>query len=218
MRIKELTLFTNSLEQERTFYSEKLGFELVSSSSDYFTVKVGWSTLTFKHSEKAHVYHYCFLIPSNKLAQALEWMESRVSIIQEEGKKTQRFESWNANSFYFYDASGNIAEFIVRHDLNNAIDADFDTSHVLCVNEIGMPTKNIGKSNAELETKFGTAFWKGNLERFGTHGSQEGLILLPNYEVKDVWFPTSKGIKPEPFELSIEHEGMSYSMEFLAEE
>lgn len=215
MKIQKLKLYTNKLDLEKKFYVETLGFELIENTSTFFTLKIGWSELTFEKSEKDHKYHYCFLIPSNKLIQAMEWMEKRVGIIEvEEGKKTQRFENWNADSFYFYDASGNIAEFIVRHDLNNISDVDFDISKVLCVNEIGMPSKDVEKTNRELQEKFETQFWKGDIKRFATNGSQEGLFLLPNYEIKKTWFPTSLRLKPEPFEIVFEHNGKRHSMIF----
>ena len=220
MKIRNLKLFTHKLELEKLFYSETLGFEIKESNSNSFTVKIGWSDLTFQKTKKEYKYHYCFLIPSNKLEQAMKWMEKRISIVDiDNGRKIQRFESWNADSFYFYDASGNIAEFIVRHELDNGISSDFNISDVLCINEIGMPTNNIDRVNNELLQKFGTEFWKGDLKRFGTNGSQEGLFLLPNYEIKEIWFPTSSmKINPEPFEILFENNGKMYNMKYNNEE
>ncbi len=219
MKIKKLKLYTKTLELEKEFYSKTLGFEVIENFSNSFTLKVGWSELTFEKSKKDYKYHYCFLIPSNKLTQALEWMQKRVKIIDlENGKKTQRFESWNADSFYFYDASGNIAEFIVRYELENHEYSDFKISDVLCVNEIGMPTKDVVNLNNQLQDNFGTEFWKGDPQRFGTNGSQEGLFLLPNYNIKEIWFPTSIKIKPEPFSAVIINNGKKYFMEYKNEE
>lgn len=215
MKIRKLKLFTNQLELEKIFYFQTLGFEILESNSNYFTLKVGWSELTFQRAANELKYHYCFLIPSNKLEQAMDWMEKRVPIVDiENGRKRQRFESWNADSFYFYDASGNIAEFIVRHELDNGISSEFNITDVLCINEIGMPTNNVEKTNSELLQNFGTEFWKGDLKRFGTNGSQEGLFLLPNYEIKEMWFPTTLKIKPEPFEIQLENNGERYNMEY----
>ncbi|WP_299184756.1 glyoxalase [uncultured Aquimarina sp.] len=219
MKIQKLKLYTNKLVLEKQFYSETLGFEILESTVNHFTLKIGWSELTFEKSEKDYKYHYCFLIPSNKLNQAIEWMEKRVPILDlENGRKTQRFESWNADSFYFYDASGNIAEFIVRHELKNAIESDFKISDVLCVNEIGIPTSDVEKMNNQLQEKFGTKFWKGDPLRFGTNGSQEGLFLLPNYNLKDFWFPTSIKIKPEPFSATIKNNDQIFYLEYKNEE
>jgi hypothetical protein len=217
MKIRKLKLFTNKLELEKIFYSQTLGFKIIESNSNYFTLKIGWSELTFEKTAKEYKYHYCFLIPSNQLDQAMEWMEKRIPIVDiENGRKKQRVESWNADSFYFYDASGNIAEFIVRQELDNGILSDFNISDVLCVNEIGMPTNNVEKTNNELLQNFGTEFWKGDLKRFGTNGSPEGLFLLPNFEIKEIWFPTSSmKVNPEPFEILFENNGEIYNMKYI---
>lgn len=218
MKFKKLKLFTEKLESQLKFYTETLGFQLLDKTDNSFSVKAGWSELTFEKSEIEYYYHYCFLIPSNQLNQALEWMGKRVEIIDiENGRKIQHFESWNADSFYFYDSCGNIAEFIVRYDLKNEEDGDFDISKVLGVNEMGMPTNDVRKINQQLEDELRTKFWKGDLNRFGTNGSQEGIWLLPNYEVKEIWFPTSLKIKSEPFEAIVENVGKEYSVEYKNE-
>lgn len=219
MKFKKLKLFTTQLSSELKFYTETLGFELLSSNPTSFTVKIGWSELTFEKSETAYTYHYCFLIPANHLHTALEWMENRTEVIDiENGRKTQNFESWNADSFYFYDASGNIAEFIVRYDLKNDDQTTFDISKVLGINEMGMPTNNVRKTNQQLENELNTKFWKGDIDRFGTNGSQEGILLLPNYQVKDIWFPTDLKIEPNPFEAVIQHGTKTSRLSYKNEE
>lgn len=213
MKIRKLQLFTNKLEKERQFYTEKLGFPCIALTPTSFTVKIGWSDLTFVQSDEAHIYHYCFLIPSNKLHEALVWMTKRTDILlNADGHQTTRFESWNADALYFYDASGNIAEFIVRHDLNNVSNHTFDNEQVLGINEIGLPTNNIPTTNKLLESSLGTSFWKGDVQRFGTNGDQQGLILLPNYSVKDTWFPTHKPLLPVPFEAQIEENDAMFNL------
>lgn len=218
MRFKKLKLYTHKLESELKFYSETLGFQIIEQNTNYFSVKVGWSELAFEKTERKCTYHYCFLIPSNKLHQALKWMEKRTDILTiEKGRKTQNFETWNADSFYFYDASGNIAEFIARHDLNNHDLDEFDSSKVLGINEIGMPTTHIKKTSDQLKTELQTENWKGDMDRFGTNGTQEGIFLLPNYQVKNSWFPTSLKIKPESFEAVIVNKEKEYHLEYKNE-
>lgn len=78
-------------------------------------------------------------------------MEKRTAVVTiENGRKTQNFESWNADSFCFYDASGNFAEFIVRYDLKYNENSDFNISKVLGINKMGMPTADIKKTNHQL--------------------------------------------------------------------
>ena len=215
MKITHLKLYTNKLIVEKEFYTQTLGFELIEDTPNHFTIKIGWSKLTFEKSKTAHQYHYCFLIPSNKLMEAMEWLEKKVEIItNENGQKIQVSESWNAESIYFFDKSGNVAEFIVRYDLKNESETEFELSQVLGVNEIGLPTLNVAATNSLLESKLNTKFWKGDFARFGTHGTQEGLFLLPNYEVKETWFPTSVKIKPEPFEAVIRVGEKTHLVEF----
>ncbi|WP_159092376.1 hypothetical protein [Aquimarina sp. Aq107] len=72
--------------------------------------------------------------------------------------------------------------------------------------------------NNQLQEKFGTKFWKGDPLRFGTSGSQEGLFLLPNYNLKDFWFPTSIKIKPEPFSATINNNDQIFYLEYKNEE
>ncbi|MCE4564596.1 glyoxalase [Maribellus sp. CM-23] len=219
MKFRKLKLYTNKLELEKRFYSDIFGFQIIDESSDSFSLKIGWSELTFEKSEIEHKYHYCFLIPSNKLKEALEWLGKRIAVIAiENGRKIQNFESWNADSFYFYDASGSVAEFIVRYDLNNNIEEEFDVSAVLGINEIGIAANDIQQINKQLQAELGTEFWKGDIKRFGTNGSQEGIFVMANYKLKEIWFPTTLKITPEPFDAIIENKGKGYSVEFRNEE
>jgi len=219
MKFKKLKLYTHRLESELKFYSETLGFKLLESHNSSFSVQTGWTELTFEKSKKEHQYHYCFLIPSNQINKALEWMEKRTKIIDiENGRKIQNFDSWNADSFYFFDASGNIAEFIVRYDLNNGDENEFDISKVLGINEMGMPTNDVKKLNEQLEDELKTKFWKGDINRFGSNGNQEGIFLLPNYELREHWFPTSLKIKAEPFEAVIENDEKEYMITYIDEQ
>ncbi|MEM6265311.1 MAG: glyoxalase [Bacteroidota bacterium] len=218
MKITKLVLNTNRLASEKKFYSAASGFELIASTPDHFTVKIGWSELTFRKSRRPHTYHYCFLLPSNKLQQGIEWLAKRVELIEvERGKYTQFFDSWNAESVYFLDKSGNVAEFIVRYDLKNETTAPFGIDQILGINEIGLPTTDIETTNKVLEQEIKTTFWKGNFQRFGTNGTQEGLFLLPNYEVKETWFPTELRIAPEPLEVTVKNGRAKYSLTYVAE-
>ncbi len=215
MKLKKLQLGTHRLDEEKVFYSVTIGFPLTNDTADGFTVRIGWSELEFIRSKEPTPYHYCFLIPAHKLEEGLKWMDERVEIISiENNRKIQHFESWNADSFYFYDASGNIAECIVRYDLNHPTYRAFGIDDFLGVNEIGLPTESIVETNRYLEQHIGSSFWKGDLQQFGAHGSQEGLILLPNYKTKKEWFPSDVKITPSPFEAFIENNNTGYVLSF----
>lgn len=219
MKIRELALFTNQLDAVKKFYSKILKVEIVEEKTNSFTLKVGWSKLTFLKSNEDYKYHYCFLIPSNKFIEALSFMGEKVDLIDiDKGRKTQRFETWNADSFYFYDGSGNVAEFIVRHDLKNQSSNSFSFEDVICVNEIGLPTTSIENTNAFLKKELNSDFWRGDTKHFGTNGTQQGLFLLPNYKTRTNWFPTDVTITPSPFKATIENNKCLYDFEFFNEE
>ncbi len=219
MKIKSLTLFTNKLSNQKDFYTKTLGFELLGNEKDGFTIQVGFTKLKFKRSEEDFKYHYCFLIPSNKLNKSIRWLQDRLKLIYiERDRVIQNFKRWNADSVYFYDGAGNLAEFIVRYDLQNESEGAFDLSQILCVNEIGMPTNDVAKINAALEEKLNSKFWKGDLERFGTNGSQNGLFLLVNNELKKTWFPTEVITQSSPFEAIVEVNENRFDINFVKQE
>lgn len=204
MRFDQLHLYTHRLEEELQFYSNTLGFPLIQSSQDAFTVQVGWTELTFHRTIKSHQYHYCFLIPSNQLQEAKAWFEPRARLIEEpDGAVFHHFESWNAESFYFYDASGNIAECIVRHDLNNPSDDAFDQHSICGVNEMGIAVTNVADTLDQFDKACQLPFWKGNRDSFGTCGDQEGLFVLVDPQLKKSWYPTERPPTAEPFETQI---------------
>lgn len=215
MVFKELALFTNKFHAEKKFYSETLGFTLQENTESRFTVAIGKSKLTFVKSEESSIYHYCFLIPCNQLEESIQWLKKRLEPVQlETGAFIQWFETWNAHSVYFYDGSGNIAEFIVRHDLKNESSSPFDINSIISVNEIGMPTNNIKQLSDQLSAEMGTEFWKGSYEYFGTHGNQEGLFLLPNFEHKKIWYPTQLPVKTSPFKARVTNNGQDFSIQY----
>lgn len=213
MKIKSLVLLTSRLAEVKQFYEKTLGFAILDASTDMFSIQVGWTRLCFKLASIPYLYHYCFLIPRNRLLDALEWMGDRVPIIDVlPGKKTVHFDSWNADSFYFYDAAGNIAECITHNDLDNDKGGLFDRRLLLAVNEIGLGTDNIEKINSILESECSSPFWKGDLMAFGTNGSAEGRILIPDYNIRETWFPTTIKIEPVPVALTIECEGHLFKL------
>ena len=218
MKIREITLFTNQLTDQLYFYKKTLGLEIIRNSIRNFTFQAGLSKVTFEASEQKHIYHYCFLIPSNQLEAAIKWLSLRLDIIKVENQIIQHHENWNTDSVYFYDGAGNIVEFIVRYDLKNeSKKKKFDASQIVSLNEIGMPTKNIAELNQKLETELTSTFWKGDLERFGTNGTEEGLFLLVNNEIKKEWFPTDLKTESSPFYGIFEIGNCLYAMQFKKE-
>ncbi|WP_282629514.1 VOC family protein [Empedobacter sedimenti] len=215
MKIRELQLYTNDLEKTKSFYTTILAFELIEENENLFSLQVGWTKLTFVKSDEEHIYHFSFLVCKNQFEKAFDWIQNKTKILNTDAdQQIANFENWNAQSFYFYDGAGNLAEIITHNNLAYENDAKFDQHSILGISEIGLPTSDIEATNQLLEEKTTSKFWKGDFETFGTNGSDEGKILLPNYLIKTTWFPTKTAIKQHPFELVIESENQKYQINY----
>ena len=216
MKIRELQLYTNELDKTKAFYTAILAFELIDENENQFSLQIGWTKLTFVKSDEEHIYHFSFLVDKTLFDDAFVWMKNRVEILNTtEENQIAFFENWNAKSFYFYDGAGNLAEIITHNNLAYENDAEFDQHSILGISEIGLPTTDIEATNRLLEEKTTSKFWKGDFEVFGTNGTDEGKILLPNYLIKTTWFPTNTAIQQHPFELVIESENQKYQINYI---
>ncbi len=215
MEILSLRLLTHQLDQQYAFFKNTLGLT-VSKGENAFSARVGNTELIFASSEEAYQYHYCFLIPRNKLNEAKLWFSERMDLVPVKPKEyIVRFDAWNAESFYFWDGGGNLAECIVRHDYPNDASSVFDQNSLLNVNEIGVCTSGtLGSLDTFLKNELGTSFYKGNLERFGTHGDEQGIFLLINNLLKENWFPTDLGTQASPFEITLRQSSRLYSLQY----
>jgi len=78
--IAKLRLLGRKLEEQRQFYGEVLGLPIAEDSAREITVKAGHSTITFADEKPEYqnpFYHFCFLIPENKLESARLWLSKR---------------------------------------------------------------------------------------------------------------------------------------------
>ncbi len=212
MKIRSIEMLCNDIESQIDFFQNKMGFEVELGKGSFHFI-AGFTRISFIKSDKYKRYHYCFLIPCNKLAEAKLWCKKAdIPLIIIDGKDEQRFESWNANSIYFYDGDGNIAEFIVRHNLQNDSNNDFDSTEIICLNEIGMPVIDIGMTQEYLSSKTTIEPWKGDTTRFGTQGDENGIFLQVNPQIKEIWFPTNDRIEMAPFKVNVKIESRRFDI------
>ena len=215
MKILELKLYTNQLEKAKEFYQNIFECKIISDSKEQFSIEIGWTKLTFNKSDEVHHYHYAFLVSKDQFNKAFDWSKNHFTLLNtEENNQIAFFENWNAESFYFYDGAENLAEIITHHNLDSNDTKEFSPNKLLGVSEIGLPTLDIQAINQMIEEQTNSKFWKGDFERFGTNGTDEGKILLPNYSIKTTWFPTDLKITSQPFEAIIEVNNKLFQLNF----
>lgn len=198
MKIEELTLFTNNLEQQVNFYSAILELPIINSTPESCSFKIGQSTLVFQYKKDVVPYHFAFNIPSNKEDEALKWLKERVETIPFDENEIIDFSNWNAKAIYFYDADKNIVEFIARKNLNSNFFDKFSSKSILNISEIGVVTTQIKEVFKSLNQIDKIDVFSGDFERFCAVGDENGLFIIVHKQLKK-WFPTGDKIYESDF-------------------
>ncbi len=194
MHIRDIMLYTADFEQQRTFYTETLGFPVAEQDDNSFTLRAGWTRLTFRPSRdnSRHIHHIAFNIPPHQVVTALTWTEARTSLLQHEGNKIVDFSTttWQARSCYFEDATGNVLEWIGRQrtPAPHAPDA-FSPANVLGVGEIGFALEEPAKLTQMLRDTLDLPVFDGDPDgSFCALGDDHGLLIV--VETGRNWLPT----------------------------
>lgn len=111
---KSVMLFTNKLKLLRRFYTNVMELEEINATNEEFTVNIGESNLTFRHSDEDSFYHFAFNIPGNQFSLIKGWLKNKLTLNRESGRDEVYFPSFDADSMYFEDPAGNIVELIGR--------------------------------------------------------------------------------------------------------
>ncbi|MCB0734815.1 MAG: VOC family protein [Bacteroidetes bacterium] len=217
MRIQHLKLYSGNLDDQRTFYTEVLGLDLIQEDNYSFSVQVGETTLTFEETQFKPCYHFAINIPNNQLEHAADWLRSKVNLLPFEGKEVIDFPNWNAQAVYFYDADHNIVECIARRDLPNQSDDLFDSSSFLEISEVGLPTSDVLSIAGQLEAEAGLGIYSGDRSRFCAIGDPQGLFIVVDYHQKD-WIPNMDPAIPFPFTVTCEVDGAVVLMDYRDEQ
>ena len=191
--IAKLRLLGRKLEEQRQFYSDVLGLPIAEDSAHEITVQAGHSKITFADEKPEYhnpFYHFCFLIPENKLESARVWLSKRWPVITVNGQQVMHFRSSNAHSIYFLDPAGNIGEFIAHHDLKNARSGEFTSDDILHVNEIGVVVDDVPKTVLAMKERMGISPFIPASNVFAPVGTRQGSFIVVK---KDrLWFPEQK--------------------------
>lgn len=151
-------------------------------------------------------YHFAFNIPQNQYQAAKQWLTGRIPLMKDKnGQVDFHSISWNSDSVYFLDAAGNVLEFIARHTLNNPADGNFNSTMLLNVSEIGLPSENVIAFAHELCSKLSLSVYKQEPnETFTPVGDENGLFILPARD--RIWMPDS-GVPAKLLPVKVSGEG-----------
>ena len=204
MHIRELRLQTGQLAEQKVFYREKLGLPFVSETHVGVTIQCGETQLTFVQTQdnSKPFYHFAFNISENKLLQAKAWLAERHIALSQDDPDNMYSSSWNSHALYFYDAGGNIVEFIARHSLPTAQTGSFTAHDILYASEIGLVTANVLAMSAQLKQTFGVGVYKdGESDTFASLGDELGLFIVVKRE--RVWLASNKQAQVFPTEMML---------------
>lgn len=202
MKIEYLKIYSPELESQKKFYRELLELPVSQVAEDRLQVRLGFSLLEIEKQEAATPYHLAFHIPPQREKVAMEWVEQRMDVLENDGEKITDFPAWNAKSIYFYDAAQNILEFISRRELYPPATGKFTSKEILGISEVGLATANVEEKFSFLNENFGLEKYSGDYERFCAAGDDEGLFIIINKDQKD-WIPTGDKAYSSPFEIKI---------------
>lgn len=216
MKLQHLQIQTNNIQKTAAFYQDVLNLSILEKKSNSVTIQAGTSVLEFIENQQFDsVYHFAFNIPQNKLEEAIKWTSDKLDLIViEDATVIANFENWNANAVYFYDNNGNILEFIVRYDLNNAQTEPFSSQSILNISEIGIVNENPLILANQLITQHNLEFFSknDNSELFTALGDDEGLLIIVRPHRN--WYPTQIPSESNTTEVRIENKGTQIELKF----
>ncbi len=215
MEIKELQLFTTSIDTTAHYYQTILGLMVERISNAEISVAAGSTMLRFAAvtDNTNPVYHFAFNIPCNQIEDARKWCaERQIELIPYEQDTLVNFPNWNAHSVYFTDNNGNILEFIARHDLNNNSNKAFGPQSILNISEIGLVTADVTTLCNNINTASGLSYYEKQPPSpgFSVMGNANGLLIV--VPVNRNWFPTTIASAPYPLQVVLTHTGNTHTL------
>lgn len=199
MKIKQLKLSTNHLEEMKTFYSEVLQMPVIRESDTSFAVSAGDSILSFENNPQHVFYHYAFYVDELHFSRVLDTIQAHTPLLQDEAGQTEFFSGlWQRRQLYFRDPQGNILEILPSAERSVRPDG------WIRVQEIGLPLDSIDELRtriSDIQDEIGRA-----LDTIAFYGNQYGVFVL--VQEGRAWFPTEEAAIASPVEVVIEHDHM----------
>ncbi|MDN4608549.1 glyoxalase [Sporosarcina highlanderae] len=198
--IKSATLYTNNVKALRRFYGNVLELDITDNAPEQFTVRIGESHLTFKHTDQPAFYHFAINIPGNQFSMMKYWITDRVTLNREEGRDEVYFPSFDADSMYFEDPAGNIVELIGRRKRD--LFGDLTKESFLDISEISITTPHVVEVGDQLQDlgiplRNGTEVSPNELNFLGR--GDAFIVLVPPGRR---WYFSKKNAETFPIEMT----------------
>jgi catechol-2,3-dioxygenase len=173
----------------KEFYHKTIGLPVLDEHPDRLTIGAGDTRLTFMPAgpgDENPFYHFAFNIPENMVLAARAWQLARTSLLPIPARMRDPdypddvvdYRHWNAHSLFFFDAAGNVVEYIARHDLNNARSGAFSSNDILYASEIAFVVDDVPATAANLKQAVGVEQYKDGTAQFTALGDERGLLLV----------------------------------------
>ncbi len=175
---KSVLFHTNKLKLLKRFYRNVMGLEIIQSSTEEFSVKVGESTIVFRQSDQPAFYHFAINVPGNQFSIIKHWMKDRLTLNREKAVDQIYFPNFDADSIYFEDPAGNLIELIGRR--NRDVFGNITINSFLNVSEVGIVTPHIVDVGDQLQDA-GIPLWQGtevDPESLNFLGKNDTFIVL----------------------------------------
>ncbi|UYZ64471.1 VOC family protein [Hymenobacter weizhouensis] len=216
MRILEVDLLTPDLAATARFYSEVLALP-VAANEGSVAVMVGYSRLRFRAAAPgaAPFYHVAFALDFNHLLAAHEWLAARVPLLPgPAGGTLVDFPNWNAQSFYFHDATGNILECIARRGSLPSSAGSGLAGMLRGVSEVGAAVPDVPAAAELLHRTGGVPYYPPGprLPHFTPLGDDHGLFILS--AVGRGWMPTGRPAEQHVLRAVVEQSGQQLAVQF----
>jgi len=219
MLFKKILLQTKNIDELYDFYKNKLQLKTVKSDARTISVDAGKTTLIFEQADNAEkpFYHFAFNIASDKIEEAMQWLNNKVELLWIEEYKSYiaEFTNWNARSVYFIDPAGNIVEFIARFDLHDETEEPFSSAHIRNVSEIGIvfDSQNFDVDINKMMRQYQLEYFSKQppMKHFRAIGNDEGLfIVVPEHRH---WYPTNIASGIFPLSVVFENNNKEYHLQ-----
>ncbi|MBZ0264109.1 ring-cleaving dioxygenase [bacterium] len=205
MKIQDLKLYTNQIEDLKTFYLDILELPGEVHSSTMFSVQVGWTRVRFEENPVADstpVYHFAINIPSNLFDESKKWLSERVDLLEKDGSSEVYFKFWEAKALYAFDPAGNIVEWISRKENEIVHSQHFSHRHMLGVSEIGLVVNDVQQVSRELQDAIGAGTYSIDNEEMSMVGDPAGVIIVT--KIDRTWLMTDIPAAVHPMEITVE--------------